>query len=267
MLLTGCASGIGAHLASALSRRGHVVLATDVDVPGLAARAEAERWDASRVSRQALDVRDAAAWESALDACEARFGPVDVVMNVAGFLAPDWIHTLDVAACELTLDVNVLGTILGTRAAARRMRPRRCGHVVNVGSLASLAAVPGLAVYSASKFAVRGFSLAAAAELAPHGVAVTLVMPDAVETPMLALQEEREESALTFSGDRPLTVEDVARAILDDVLPRRPLEVTLPPGRGALARAANAFPAAARAFAPLLRARGRRAQEVRRRGK
>jgi len=60
---------------------------------------------------------------------------------------------------EMHFDVNTKGVILGTRAAAKRMVARRDGHVINVGSLASLAAVPGIALYSASKFAVRGFSL------------------------------------------------------------------------------------------------------------
>ncbi len=134
------------------------------------------------------------------------------------------------------------GTVLGTRAAARRMVPAGKGHIVNFGSLASLAPVPGLCLYTASKFAVRGFSLAAATELARHGVAVTLVMPDAVQTPMLDLQLEYEEAAMTFSGDRPLTVEDIERVLVERVLPKRPMELTIPLSRGSLARFANAAP-------------------------
>lgn len=260
LFLTGCASGIGAHLTTALARRGHRVVATDLNEAGLKAHAESATWDPARVLRHPLDVRREADWETALNFAEHAFGPIDVLMNVAGYLKPGYAHEIDIASVELTLDVNVLGTILGTRAIAQRMVRRGRGHIVNVGSLASLAPVPGLCVYSASKFAVRGFTLAVAQELAPHGVSVSLVMPDAVATPMLTLQETYDEAAMTFSGNKPLTVEDIARVILDEVLPRRPLEVTIPASRGYLARLANVVPQAAKVFGPMLQKKGRAAQ-------
>jgi 3-oxoacyl-[acyl-carrier protein] reductase len=262
MLLTGCASGIGRHLTGALARRGHRVAATDVDEASLDRAAAEDRWPKEHVSCQHLDVRDEAGWEDAFDRAARAHGQVDVLMNVAGVLKPAWVHELSAADVDLHLEVNVKGTVLGTRAAARRMRERRSGHVINFGSLASLAPVPGLSLYTASKFAVRGFSLAAATELARHGVAVTVVMPDAVQTPMLDLQADYEEAALTFSGDRPLTVEDIERVVLD-VLVRRPMEVAYPAKRGALARLANALPDASRLLAPVLAKKGRRAQAKR----
>lgn len=133
--------------------------------------------------------------------------------------------------------------------------------------LASLAPVPGLSLYTASKFAVRGLSLAAATELKPHGVAVTVVMPDAVQTPMLDLQVHYDEAALTFSGDRPLTVEDVERLVLTKVLTQKPLEVAFPLSRGALARAANTAPGVTSLIAPMLLQRGLATQERVRGGK
>lgn len=267
MLLTGCASGIGRHLASVLAARGNRVLATDVNEEGLAREAEARGWDRSRVQTRKLDVRRAADWEAALDAAEGAFGPVDVVMNIAGYLHPAYVQDIGDSDLDLTLDVNVKGVILGTRAAARRMIPRRAGHIVNIGSLASMSPVPGLSTYATSKFAVRGFTLSAALELRPRGVSVTLVMPDAVDTPMLDKQVGYEEAALTFSGPRALTVEDIERAIVDEVLPDRPLEVAIPRSRAVLARFATAAPAAAQAIAPLMLKLGRRQQEKMKRGR
>ncbi len=262
IVLTGAASGIGKHLAKALSGRGHRVLATDVNEQGLSELASLRgRGGGGDVLTHALDVTSPEAWERALDAAEKAFGPADVVMNIAGFLKPGFIHETDERSVHLHIDVNVKGVIFGTRAAAKRMVPRGSGHIVNFGSLASLAAVPGLCLYSASKFAVRGFSLAAAAELKPHGVAVTVVMPDAVQTPMLDLQVDYKEAAMTFSGDAPLTVEDIESAIVSRVLTRRPMEVTIPLGRGLLARVATTAPAAALLLAPSLTAKGQKAQE------
>jgi 3-oxoacyl-[acyl-carrier protein] reductase len=261
MLLTGCASGIGRHLAGALSARGHRVLATDLDEVALAREAEARRWDRGLVSLYRLDVRREDDWEAALDAAARVHGSrVDVVMNIAGYLQPGYVADLSVRDVDLHFDVNAKGVVLGTRAAARRMIPARSGHIVNVGSLASLAPVPGLSLYSASKFAVRGFTLAAALELREHGVAVTLVMPDAVETPMLDKQVDYAEAAMTFSGARALTVEDIEALIVDVVLPHRPLEAATPLSRAILARLAGAAPAAVQRLAPALLRQGMKQQ-------
>ena len=88
-------------------------------------------------------------------------------------------------------------------------------------------------------------------------------MPDAVATPMLDLQVGYEEAALTFSGSAPLTVEDITRAILETVIPERPLELALPWTRGAMAKAGALWPGLAGRLDPLLRKKGRKNQAKR----
>jgi 3-oxoacyl-[acyl-carrier protein] reductase len=259
-LVTGAASGIGKRLVTALASRGDRVLAADIDEAGLGEASGSERWPRGDVIVQKLDVTKPDDWERALDRLASDLGRLDLLLNVGGALRPARVVDVTDRDVDLHFDVNVKGTVYGTRAGARRMVATGGGHIVNIGSLASLAPVPGLSLYSASKFAVRGFTLAAAIELGELGVAVSLVMPDAVDTPMLDLQVDYEEAALTFSGSKPLTVEDVERVILDTVLVKRPLEVTIPLGRGVLARAANAAPGMSRALLPILRRRGLAAQ-------
>jgi 3-oxoacyl-[acyl-carrier protein] reductase len=150
--------------------------------------------------------------------------------------------------------VNVKGLTLGTRLAAERMARAGGGQVVNVGSLASLVPVPGLTVYSATKFAVRAFSLAAAVDLEPKGVHVSLVWPDLVDTPMLTAQLDREEAAL--SGARPLTADEVVDALLR-VLETKEREVWLPARRGWLAKVGDLFPRVARLLEGRLLRQGR----------
>ncbi|MCA9540407.1 MAG: SDR family oxidoreductase, partial [Myxococcales bacterium] len=229
-LVTGAASGIGRGLVDALSKRDARILATDVDAAGLRAARDSLGWDEETVRLRPLDVRRPGDWEAALDAAEAAFGPVDVLLNVAGYLAPGWIHEATVEEVERHFDINAKGVALGLRAASARMVARGSGHIVNIASMAALAPISGLTLYSASKYAVRGLSLAAAGDLKPHGVSVSCVCPDAVATPMLDVQADRPEAALTFSGT-VLQVEQVVGAILDDVLPRRPLELWLPRSR------------------------------------
>jgi 3-oxoacyl-[acyl-carrier protein] reductase len=258
-VVTGGASGIGRALVTALVAAGDRVVAADVDEAGLGRAAGAEGWPQARVARRRLDVRDAPAWASLLDSVEGEFGPLDVLVNNAGVLRPGAIAAADAADVDYHLDVNAKGAIYGTLAAARRMASRG-GHVVNVASLAALTPVPGLALYAASKHALRGFSLSAALELRPLGVWVTCVCPDAVATPMLDLQLDYAEAALTFSGAAPLTPAAVARAVVDVALVERPLELTLPPARGALAKAAGALPDLSRYLAPAFERKGRARQ-------
>lgn len=262
-VVTGAASGIGRHLVGALVTSGRSVLAADVNEAGLDAARVAEGWPDSAVATTRFDVRQAEGWDAAIALALGRFGRLDLVLNVAAYLHPGWTQDIALEDVDRHIDINVKGVILGTRAAARHMVRQRSGHIINIGSLASLAPVSGLALYAASKFAVRGFSLAAAGDLKPHGVAVTVVMPDAVATPMLDLQVGYEEAALTFSGSAPLTVEDITRAILETVIPERPLELALPWTRGAMAKAGALWPGLAGRLDPLLRKKGRKNQAKR----
>ncbi|RMH15395.1 MAG: SDR family oxidoreductase, partial [Acidobacteria bacterium] len=241
-LVTGCASGIGCALAGELARRGHRLLATDRDLDALRRRAAAGAWPELRVRLARLDVRRPDDWRAALDRAWQTWGGLDVVVNVAGVLRLAWVQEASAEDVDLQLDVNLKGVVHGTRLAAARMIPQGHGQVINVASLAALAPIPGLALYSASKYAVRAFSLAAAEELRPHGVAVSVICPDAVATPMLDRQLPRPEAALTFTAPRILQAEEVARVIAGKVVRRRPLLVSLPRRRAALARLADLWP-------------------------
>ena len=256
--LTGCASGIGRHLAEVLLAAGHEVFATDLDDDAMRTHAAADprAWPVERAHLRRLDVTQAGAWQLVFAEAERVMGRVDVLINIAGYLLPGFVGDFDPESVHRHLDVNTKGVIFGTHTAARHMLARGDGHIINIASLAALAPIPGISLYSASKYAVRGFSLAAAQELRPRGVAVSVVCPDAVQTPMLDLQVGYKEAALTFSGSRILSVADVANAIVRRVLPRRPLELHLPRSRALLARLADLFPGTALWLRPVLERRG-----------
>ena len=262
MLITGAAGGIGSHLTAALAGRGAHVIATAHDTAELETCAKAQGWRG--VTCRTLDVRSWEDWRRVTDETLSVHGRVDVLLHVAGVLKPGRCWEVDPAEIDRHADINLKGVQLGTRAVAPSMVARGQGHVVCIGSLASLSPLPGNALYGASKFGVRGFALGAAMELAPHGVAVTLVMPDAVETPMLDLQRDFDEAAMTFSGSRPLRPEEITDAILRVVLPQRPLELPIPQTRGLLARLSSLAPASTARLLPLMIERGRRAKHRKR---
>lgn len=257
--VTGAGSGIGAELVRGLLQRGASVTAADINLAGMEPlRSLAAPGQLRCIS---LDVRDPARWKQCLDDAEQEQGPLSILINVAGVINPGYIADFTAEDVHRQLDVNAKGVIFGTQAAARLMLKRGAGQIINFASLAGVAPVPGLALYSASKFAVRGYSLAAAFELRERGVKLTVICPDAVQTPMLDQQVGREEAALTFSGKvKPLTVADVALAVFEEALPKAPLEICLPKSRGVMAKLASAFPQASLLFMPSFRERGYKAQ-------
>ena len=262
VIVTGAASGIGAELARRLLLRGDRVLACDINLAAMdALRAHAARPD--QLQLQALDVRDPVAWQRVAARAVDTFGGIDVLANVAGVLKENWVVDASAAEVDFQFDINVKGTIFGMQAVLPSMLAAGRGHIVNIASLAGLSPVPGLGLYSASKFAVRGYSLAAAMELAARGIAVTAVCPDAVQTPMLDIQKGKPQTALTFSGRRALGVSEVVDAILGPVLRDRPMEIALPLSRGLIAKFGNAFPAlGARALAGMTRSGLKRQQQI-----
>jgi 3-oxoacyl-[acyl-carrier protein] reductase len=255
-VLTGCASGIGRATAHRIATAGARLVATDVDLEALQRTAAEGAWPEATTELLHHDVRDPEAWEQLLDGVEARQGRLDVVMNIAGVLKPGFVHQTTAAEVDFHFDINVKGVLHGTRAAAVRMVRRGSGHIINMASLASLAPIPGLALYSASKFAVRAYSMAAAQELACQGVAVTAMCPDAVATPMLELQKEHEAAALTFTAPRFLSPEEIADHLTGAVLTRRPRLLVIPRWRGWLARAADMMPWLTKILTPRLTRQG-----------
>ncbi len=265
-LITGAASGIGRRLALTFARRGAHVIMTDVNAKGLAETAATARQKSYSFDQAKLDIRVEKDWNRLVDDIYKKYGRLDVLFNVAGYIQPGYCHESSGEDVHRHFDINAKGLIFGTQAAARRMVAAGKGHIVNFASLAGVAGIPGISLYSASKHAVRGYSLAIAQELKPHGVDVTVVCPDAVQTPMLELQVDHEEAALTFSGDRFLTVEDIEKVVLEKVLPKRPPEVLIPGYRGVLTKLGAAFPSLAAMLADSLSKKGRKKQAAIRSG-
>ena len=192
-----------------------------------------------------------------LDETATTFGRIDYLFNIAGVIEPAYTVDARLDDIDLHVDVNVKGTMIGTLLACRMMRRQGHGHIVNVASLTGVAPVAGLDIYSATKFAVRGFSLAAAHGLRDSGVRVSVVCPDLVDTPMMEHQLDYDASALAFSGPRPLRPDEVSRGLLRTI-DKGAMEVGLPWSRTWLARIGNLLPGAATPLPGMLTAKGRK---------
>lgn len=264
-VVTGAGRGLGRLIAAMLVERGHRVLVTDTDEESARATAAAL---GPEVPWAAVDVRDEEQVASARDRIVAQAGRLDVWVNNAGVLVTGPVWEQSPATRRLMLEVNALGAVNGTVAAIEAMRETGRGHIVNIVSLAGLTAVPGEAVYAASKHAALGFSLSTLADLrlaGIEGIDISCVCPDGIWTPMLHDKLDDPASALSFSGKLLMPHEVVAavRGVLD-----RPRPVTtVPRWRGWQVRLADALPGLGLRAMPLAVAQGRRAQrKLRRKG-
>ncbi|MFM0350453.1 SDR family NAD(P)-dependent oxidoreductase [Paraburkholderia sp. RL17-347-BIC-D] len=180
--ITGSAGGIGAGIARAALTADDVVVATDLDLERLQ---EAYAANAAHVLTAQLDIRDAAQAEAALEAALARFGRIDVLVNNAGYGQFGAFEEIEPEAIERQFATNVFGTFNVTRAVLPAMRRQRSGHVINMSSNGGFKGVRGASMYSASKFAIEGFSEALAQEIADFGLKLTIVEPGAFRTDFL----------------------------------------------------------------------------------
>jgi NAD(P)-dependent dehydrogenase (short-subunit alcohol dehydrogenase family) len=185
--ITGGGRGIGKATGEALARRGAKVSLGDVD-------AAAAELAAQEIGQGAIglhvDVTDRPGFTAFLDETERRLGPVDIVINNAGIMPVVRFDEESEASIIRQIEINLHGVIHGTREAAKRMKPRRTGHIVNIASAAGKAGFAGLATYCATKHAVVGYSEAVRAELRDSGIEVSVVMPVIVNTELTTGLEE-----------------------------------------------------------------------------
>jgi len=181
--VTGASSGFGRALSRAVLESGERLVATARDPETIRTLVEPH---AQRAIALRLDVTDADAARAAVAQAVARFGRLDVVFNNAGYGHVGAVEELTDEEWRRQLDVNLRGVINVTRAALPVMRKQRSGHFVQMASLNAVEPLPGGAYYTASKFGIKGFSEAMAAEVAPLGIKVTIVEPGPFRTRFLA---------------------------------------------------------------------------------
>lgn len=214
-VVTGAACGIGRAISAALACAGARVLAADIDQDRLAATAEE-----LGVPWAPVDVRDKGSVAELRDHARSQLGAVDVLVCNAGVASSHSILSLDVAEWERIFSVNVRGVFLCAQAFGADMAERGAGCIVNMSSVSGRQGDAMLAHYSASKFAVIGFTQAMARELGPHGVRANALCPGTVDTEMgrrladewgMTLAELAERDQII---KRPVTPEEVGSAVV-----------------------------------------------------
>jgi meso-butanediol dehydrogenase/(S,S)-butanediol dehydrogenase/diacetyl reductase len=220
--VTGGGHGIGRGIALSLAREGADVLIADID--GGSAHDAAKEVAATGVRSHALTV-DVSCWDDVQrmrDKIEDSFGKLDIAVNSAGVISVQHVAEMAEAEWDRIMNVNAKGTFLCCKAVIPMLKRNGGGRIINIASISGKDGYPGLAHYSASKFAIIGFTNSLAKELARDEITVNAICPGVIRTSMWHLLSEQwkhedespeeswERHVLAFVPQgRPQTVEDV----------------------------------------------------------
>lgn len=179
ILITGVSSGFGRALAQEALASGHRVVGT---VRNAQAKETFESLDSERAFARILDVTHFDAIPDVIAEVEAHVGPVDVLVNNAGYGHEGVMEESPLDEMKRQFDVNVFGAVAMIKALLPYMRQRRQGHILNITSMGGFITMPGIAYYCGSKFALEGISDVLVKELKPFNIAVTAVAPGSFRT-------------------------------------------------------------------------------------
>ncbi len=179
ILITGVSSGFGQALAREALAVGHRVVGTVRNSEALQAFAVL---DTQRAFGYLLDVTDVERIDEVVGEIESAVGPIDVLVNNAGYGHEGILEESPLAELRRQFDVNVFGAVAMIKAVLPGMRQRRRGHIINITSMGSFITLPGISYYCGSKFALEGISETLSKELAPFNLHVTAVAPGSFRT-------------------------------------------------------------------------------------
>jgi len=201
IILTGAAGGLGTHLARLLSAEGARLCLTDINEQAL--QDVRQKLSGSMVLTVAANITEAEGRKEILEKTLQEFGGVDILINAAGINPFGVFAKQDPGLIQRTIEINTLGPMLLARAVLPTMLEQNSGQIVNIGSTFGSIGFAWFSAYSASKFALRGFSQALRRELAETGVRVTYIAPRAVKTAINSQAVYDMAAAVKMNMDEP----------------------------------------------------------------
>lgn len=185
-LITGSSQGIGLTLAGGMAEAGARIILNGRDTDKLAKAASSLRESGFDVHELAFDVTDHAACAAAIKSAEANIGPIDILVNNAGMQHRTPLQDFDPVMFEKLLQTNISSVFNVGQAVAKFMIERKAGKIINIASVQTAMARPGIAPYTATKGAVANLTKGMATDWAPYGLQVNAIAPGYFDTPLNA---------------------------------------------------------------------------------
>lgn len=185
-LITGSSQGIGFALARGLAGAGAEIVLNGRDQSKLNTAAEILQGDGAKVHHLTFDVTDHKAVRAAVDGFEAKVGSIDILINNAGMQHRSELHNFPADAFERLLQTNVASVFHVGQAVARHMIDRKLGKIINIASVQTALARPGIAPYTATKGAVGNLTKGMATDWAQYGINCNAIAPGYFDTPLNA---------------------------------------------------------------------------------
>ena len=226
-LVTGAGSGIGQATALALADAGARVIVTDLQEQSAQVTADQIRGRGQWAESRQLDVADLPGIEALAVDVEQTLGPPEILVNNAGIAVAGLFLDVSMENFNKLMGINLMGVVNGCHAFLPGMvRSGRTAHVVNIASMAAYTSARRMSAYCTSKFAVLGFSECLRAEMAPHGICVSVICPGLIKTnivnagifeaPDMDIEEKRKDIDALYKK-RNYSPEKVARKIIGAV--------------------------------------------------
>ena len=227
IIVTGGSGGIGSAIVKELSNYGATIISVYHQNP------INENPDKNIFCIQA-NLIEPDEWGKLLSYTLKNFGRIDILINSAGVLEPGDFSSMQDDKLTEMIDLNFTSVLVGIQKAIVIMKKQGFGQIINIGSLGGIVPMPYSAVYSATKFALRGFTFSIAEELKGTGVNISLITTGSVTTKMLEYEARNKDSAISFTS-RPISSIKVANAVIK-VIYKPKVELLIPMSQGILSK-------------------------------
>ncbi|MDP2240966.1 MAG: SDR family NAD(P)-dependent oxidoreductase [Burkholderiales bacterium] len=212
--MTGGGGGLGLCYGLAMAKAGAAIAVSDINLGAAQATADAIIKAGGRAIAVKSDVTQAAAFEQLFDRAEAEFGPLDVLLNIAGMFPRVALVDMTEETWDAVITLNLKSVYLGARAAVRRMLPRKRGIVLSTASGTGIRGQPKGSAYSASKAGIIGFTRAVSLELKDTGVRINCFGPGATDTPLWRVGKSEEDIKRLLAAGNVYQPDDFSNVVV-----------------------------------------------------
>lgn len=215
IVITGASSGLGEASARLLTEQGAIVVLGARRADRIQTLAQEINNKGGQALAIATDVTKHEQVQHLVDEAVKTYGRIDVMINNAGLMPQATLDRLKIREWDQMIDVNIKGVLYGIAAALPYMQTQKSGHIINVSSVAGHVIRPGVAVYSATKYAVRAISEGLRQEVKPYNIRTTIVSPGMIHTelPQSVVEEDVAAHVQQFYNEVAISADSFARVV------------------------------------------------------